>query len=118
MNENEYYYRNTQTYCCSKTLGCFGSSKLYISTDIVSPAALAHLADHMQGKEVGCCASKWTSMYPSALTFEKFLKKCRHMQTTVRLFHYTISRPDLDAVIEANSDIITKDTQTLPECHH
>lgn len=92
------FHKKTQTYLCPDTRRCFDENKLYVSRDMVSPMAMAHLVEHVRGKAVGCDAAEWTDLYPTPLMLERFLYKCQTLGTQVKLFNYT-PRADLDAVL-------------------
>lgn len=89
---------------------------MYVSRDICSPLALAHLAEHMSNTTVGCDAAAWTKFHPSEVMFSRFLKKCASMNTKVKLFNYKIVRPDIDALLLENRDVIECSDCALEPC--
>lgn len=97
------FHKKTQTHMCKKTLQCFQKGDMYVSADIINPAALAHVVEFIKDKTIGCDAVKWTLLYPPTIMFKRFLIKCRALNTKVKLFNYTINRPDLNALIEEHS---------------
>ena len=101
-----YFYKKTQTYCCEKTLDCFQNNKLYIARDIIGTAALAHITKHITDKEIGVDATEWTAHYPTDVALARFLYKCRALNIKVKLFNYTIVRPELDAIMADYGDIL------------
>lgn len=105
MEETQQFHKRSHTFVCSKTKQCVINGE-YIATDIVSPLALAHISKFMSNTTVGCDAYKWTSLYPPPLMIERFLKKCRAMNTRIKIYNYEIVRPDLDALFGAHADII------------
>jgi hypothetical protein len=99
------YHKIGQTYLCKNTKNCMADNNMYISRDLCSPAALAHLSKFMDNKILGIDASQWNVFHPPPLTLQRMLKKCEFHGTRVKLFNY-LPRVDLDAVLQENRSII------------
>lgn len=106
MNEKQFYITSRQTYVCEETMEAFEQNKIYVSEDIFNPVAMAHVIQYIQGKEIGCDASRWTQLYPSALTFERFLRKCKAHSIGVHLSNFNINRDDIYPLLLVESKSI------------
>ncbi len=103
----KFFHYPDQTKNCAETKRRCALGFVYCSCDILNPTAFAHMIEHIAGKEVGCDAKKWTSLYPTTEMFRKFLHRCRAHSIKVHLFNFNVERPDIVRLISMYLDTIS-----------